>query len=79
MVVFGGSFIGLMLLPVDFSYLAFALLITANGIGGGMFAAPNSASIMSSVPARQRGVASGMRATFKTRARRCPSGRSSRS
>jgi MFS family permease len=65
MVVFGGSFIGLMLLPVDFSYLAFALLITANGIGGGMFAAPNSASIMSSVPARQRGVASGMRATFQ--------------
>ena len=65
MVVFGGSFIGLMLLPVDFSYLAFALLITANGIGGGMFAAPNLASIMSSVPARQRGVASGMRATFQ--------------
>ncbi len=36
-----------------------------NGIGGGMFAAPNSASIMSSVPASQRGAASGMRATFQ--------------
>jgi MFS family permease len=65
MVVFGGSFIGLMLLPVNFSYWAFALLIAANGIGGGMFAAPNSSSIMSSVPASQRGVASGMRSTFQ--------------
>ena len=50
--VFGGSFIGLMLLPVDFPYPAFALLIAANGIGSGMFAAPNSSSIMGSVPAR---------------------------
>jgi MFS family permease len=65
MVVFGGSFIGLMVLPVDFPYWAFALLIAANGIGSGMFAAPNSSSIMSSVPARYRGVASGMRATFQ--------------
>ena len=63
--VFGGSFIGLMLLPVDFPYPAFALLIAANGIGSGMFAAPNSSSIMGSVPARQRGAASGMRATFQ--------------
>ncbi len=65
MAVFGASFIGLMLLPVDFPYWAFALLSLANGIGGGMFAAPNSASIMSSVPARYRGVASGMRSTYQ--------------
>jgi MFS family permease len=65
MVVFGASFVGLMLLPVDFSYWAFALLTAANGIGGGMFAAPNSSSIMGSVPARQRGAASGMRSTFQ--------------
>jgi len=65
MVVFGASFIGLMLLPVDFPYWVFALLTGANGIGGGMFAAPNSASIMSSVPARYRGVASGMRSTYQ--------------
>jgi MFS family permease len=65
MVVFGASFIGLLLLPVDFSYSAFALLSLANGIGGGMFAAPNSASIMSSVPARHRGAASGMRSTYQ--------------
>jgi MFS family permease len=65
MVVFGGSFIGLIMLPVDFPYWAFALLIAANGVGSGMFAAPNSSSIMSSVPASYRGVASGMRATFQ--------------
>jgi len=65
MLVFGASFVGLMLLPVDFSYWQFALLITVNGIGVGMFSAPNSSSIMSSVPASQRGAASGMRSTFQ--------------
>jgi MFS family permease len=65
MVVFGGSFIGLMLLPVNFPYWAFAVLIAVNGIGSGMFAAPNSSSIMGSVPARDRGAASGMRSTFQ--------------
>ena len=65
MLVFGGSFVGLMVLPINFPYWAFALLITANGIGSGMFGAPNSSAIMSSVPARQRGVASGMRSTFQ--------------
>jgi MFS family permease len=63
--VFGGSFIGLLFLPANFPYWAFALLITANGIGSGMFAAPNSSSIMGSVPARHRGAASGMRSTFQ--------------
>jgi MFS family permease len=63
--VFGATFIGLILLPVNFPYWAFAVLIAANGIGSGMFAAPNSSSIMGSVPARYRGVASGMRATFQ--------------
>jgi MFS family permease len=65
MAVFAGSFIGLLLLPVNFPYWAFALLIAANGIGSGMFASPNSSSIMGSVPARQRGAASGMRSTFQ--------------
>jgi len=65
MVVFGASFIGLMLLPVDFPYWAFGALIFANGIGVGMFSSPNSSSIMGSVPADQRGAASGMRSTFQ--------------
>ena len=63
--VFAFSFIALMLLPVNFPYWAFALFIALNGIGSGMFAAPNSSSIMGSVPASDRGVASGMRATFQ--------------
>jgi MFS family permease len=65
MLVFGASFIGLLLLPVDFSYPAFAVLMVVNGIGVGMFAAPNSSSIMGSVPPSQRGAASGMRSTFQ--------------
>ena len=65
MAVFASSFIALMLLPVNFPYWAFALFIGLNGIGSGMFAAPNSSSIMGSVPARDRGAASGMRSTFQ--------------
>jgi MFS family permease len=61
----GAAFIGLMLLPVDFSYWAFALLLALIGAATGMFASPNSSSIMGSVPASERGVASGMRATFQ--------------
>jgi MFS family permease len=63
--VFGSSFIGLMLIPVNFPYWMFAALIALNGIGSGMFASPNSSSIMGSVPASDRGAASGMRATFQ--------------
>ena len=43
----------------------FALLLLMNGIGMGLFAAPNTTGIMNSVPADQRGAASGMRATFQ--------------
>ncbi|MFC1438738.1 MFS transporter [Streptacidiphilus sp. N1-10] len=63
--LFGASFLGLMLLPIDFSYWTFAVLIALNGIASGMFASPNSSSIMGSVPDRLRGVASGMRSTFQ--------------
>jgi MFS family permease len=65
MLLTAASFAALMLLPVDFPYLVFAALLLANGIGSGLFAAPNSAAIMNSVPAPQRGAASGMRATFQ--------------
>ena len=64
MVLFAASFIGLLLVPINFSYWEFALLILLNGIGSGLFAAPNTSAIMSSVPPKQRGQASGMRATF---------------
>jgi MFS family permease len=59
------AFTGLMLAPVEFHYWVFALLIFLNGVGSGLFASPNTSAIMSSVPARHRGSASGMRATFQ--------------
>jgi MFS family permease len=58
------SFAGLMLLPVDFSFVLFGLLLFLSGIGMGMFVSPNSSWIMGSVPASRRGVASGTRSTF---------------
>jgi MFS family permease len=65
LLLFGASFVGLLVLPIDFPYWAFALLVLANGMGSGMFSAPNTSAIMSSVPARHRGAASGMRSTFQ--------------
>jgi MFS family permease len=58
------TFVALLLLPVNFPYPVFAALIALNGVGSGLFSAPNVAMIMNSVPARQRGAASGMRGTF---------------
>jgi MFS family permease len=64
-VVMAASFGGLLLLPTNFGYWVFAALLFLNGLGGGLFAAPNTSLIMSSVPAEARGAASGMRATFQ--------------
>jgi hypothetical protein len=50
---------------VNFGYGVFATLLLLNGLGQGMFSSPNTSSIMGSVPARYRGVASGMRSTFQ--------------
>jgi MFS family permease len=59
------TFIGLLLIPVNFPYWLFAVITFLNGIGSGMFAAPNRTAIMNSVPANQRGAASGMTGTFQ--------------
>ena len=64
MVLFGGSFVGLLLVPTNFHYLWFALLVLLNGIGGGMFSAPNATAVMNSVPAESRGAAAGIQAAF---------------
>ena len=45
------SFVLLELLPVDFTYWAFALLLLLNGVGFGLFSSPNRAEMMNSVPA----------------------------
>ncbi len=64
MLVMAASFVALVMIPVNFNYAVFAVLVFLNGLGGGIFTAPNTAAIMSSVPADQRGAASGVRATF---------------
>ncbi len=65
MVLAAGAFIGLALQPVDFTYWQVGLLLFVNGCGMGMFAAPNASSVMSSVPAENRGAASGMLTTLQ--------------
>src|SRR4051812_21549853 len=65
MLVAALSFGLLMLLPANFGFPIFAVLLLMNGVGMGLFAAPNTTGVMNSVPARQRGAASGMRATFQ--------------
>jgi MFS family permease len=58
------SFYLLSILPVNFSYPVFALVIVLNGLGMGIFFSPNRASIMNSLPVNQRGAGGGMAATF---------------
>jgi MFS family permease len=64
MVLAAITFALLLVLPVNFPYPLFALIILLNGLSMGMFAAPNTAAIMNSVPMHYRGVSSGMRATL---------------
>lgn len=64
MVIVTLVFIGLALLPSNFDYWQLGILIFFMGIGNGMFSSPNSSSIMNSVPAQDRGVASGMMSTL---------------
>lgn len=64
MLLMAATFVALTTIPVNFDYWLFALLVFLNGLGGGIFTAPNTAAIMSSVPAAERGAASGVRATF---------------
>src|SRR5207302_438798 len=58
------SFALLIVLPVDFSYVWFALILLLNGIGMGLFQSPNTAGVMNSLPPGQRGAGAGMLATF---------------
>jgi EmrB/QacA subfamily drug resistance transporter len=62
------TFLVLVFLPVNFTYWEFAVIIALNGFGTGLFAPPNRAELMNSVPANQRGAAGGMIATFQNSA-----------
>jgi MFS family permease len=68
MVIAAVSFGWLALLPVNFSYWEFAVVLLLNGMGMGLFASPNRASIMNSLPRNRRGVGAGMSTTFQNAA-----------
>jgi MFS family permease len=68
MVLAALSFGLLEMLPVNFTYWQFAGILLLNGIGMGLFASPNRAGIMNSLPADRRGVGAGMSATFQNSA-----------
>ena len=64
MILTAVGFFLLLLLPVNFKYPMFALVIFLDGLSMGMFMAPNTAAIMNSLPPKHRGAGSGMRATL---------------
>jgi MFS family permease len=68
MLASAASFGLLELLPVDFVYWQFAGILLLCGIGMGLFASPNRAGIMNSLPPESRGVGAGMSATFQNSA-----------
>jgi len=65
MVLTVAGFALLTILPANFTYGSFLIILILMGLGMGMFAAPNTTAIMNSVPPQHRGVASGMRATIQ--------------
>jgi MFS family permease len=62
------SFVALDLLPTNFSYPVFALVLLMNGISMGLFASPNRAAVMNSLPPGDRGAGGGMNQTFQNSA-----------
>jgi MFS family permease len=62
------SFFLLILLPTNFPFPLFALVLALNGISMGMFASPNRAAVMNSLPPADRGAGGGMNQTFQNSA-----------
>jgi hypothetical protein len=62
------SFGLLTLLPINFPYPAFAAILFFNGVSMGMFASPNRAAVMNSLPPGDRGAGGGMNQTFQNSA-----------
>ena len=68
LIVSGAAFLLLELLPINFSYIWFALLMLLFAVGMGLFFSPNQASVMNSLPPDQRGAGAGMLNTFQNSA-----------
>jgi MFS family permease len=62
------SFGLLIALPINFSYWSFGLVLALSGISMGMFASPNRAGVMNSLPRGDRGAGGGMNQTFQNSA-----------
>ena len=62
------AFALLEVLPVNFSYIWFALVLLVMGVSMGMFSSPNRAAVMNALPADQRGAGAGMMTTFQNAA-----------
>ena len=62
------SFVLLALLPTDFAYPAFAAILFMTGASMGLFASPNRAAVMNSLPPGDRGAGGGMNQTFQNSA-----------
>jgi MFS family permease len=58
----------LTLLPIDFPFWPFALVLAGIGVSMGMFASPNRAAVMNSLPPQHRGAGGGMNQTFQNSA-----------
>ncbi len=65
LVIVAATFGALLVLPTDFTYWQFALILFVNGIGSGLFISPNMTGVMNSLPADQRGAGSGMMSTLQ--------------
>jgi MFS family permease len=68
LLISGATFLLLELLPIDFGYIWFAVLVFLFAVGMGLFFAPNQASVMNSLPPEQRGAGAGMLNTFQNSA-----------
>jgi MFS family permease len=62
------SFGLMLLLPIDFPYPLFAAVLFLNGVSMGLFASPNRAAVMNSLPPQDRGAGGGMNQTFQNSA-----------
>ena len=68
MIATAATFVWLWLLPIDFSYVEFAGVLLVMGISFGLFASPNRAAVMNSIPPQDRGAGGAMNQTFQNSA-----------
>jgi len=68
MVLTAIGFVLLLLLPIDFAYPVFGAILFLIGASMGLFASPNRAAVMNSLPAGDRGAGGAMNQTFQNSA-----------